>query len=73
MNSGTLEDLLDVWGNADDRVFMVGTNGIILYYNGNDWKQMASGTQYTLRDVWGLSENNVFAVGHSGAILRFIP
>ena len=72
MTSGTLEDLLDVWGNAADDVFVVGTTGTILNYGGAEWGPMASGTFNHIRASWGFAADNVFAVGESGTILRFM-
>jgi hypothetical protein len=34
MNSGTMEDLNDVWGSSGNNVFAVGENGTILQYDG---------------------------------------
>jgi hypothetical protein len=47
------EDIKDLWGDAADYIFAVGTNGTILHYDGVDWTEMESGTTETLFRVWG--------------------
>ncbi|MBN1842461.1 MAG: hypothetical protein JW883_09315 [Deltaproteobacteria bacterium] len=72
MDSGTTENLYDVWGSSAADVFAVGTSGTILHYDGDGWSApMTSNTTENLNGVWGSSGTNVFAVGDNGTILRY--
>jgi len=75
MNSGTTNNLRDIWGNSASDIFAVGAEGIILHYNGNPegtWSTMDNSiTTNTLHGVWGSSSTDVFAVGVDGDILHY--
>ena len=75
MNSGTPNNLKDVWGSSASDVFAVGGDGTILHYDGNPagtWSSdIASGTAKNLSGIWGSSANDVFVVGNGGIIIRF--
>ena len=71
MNSGTLSNLVRVWGSSSNDVFAVGNDGTILHYDGASWSPMNSGTTFGLAGVWGSSLNDVFAVGMGGTILHY--
>ncbi len=68
---GYKDHLRGVWGSSGTDVFAVGSNGIILRYNGTTWATMDSATTQELYDVWGSSGTDVFAVGTNGIILRY--
>jgi hypothetical protein len=70
MESGTILNLLAVWGFAGDDVYAVGFSnqgsqrGIILHYDGDSWSEVQHGqTDTYFRDVWGSDPNDVFVVG----------
>jgi hypothetical protein len=63
--------LLGVWGANENDVYAVGTNGMILNYDGVQWTVVPSGTTATLTAVSGSSPSDVFAVGLGGTILHF--
>jgi photosystem II stability/assembly factor-like uncharacterized protein len=65
------DSLNDVWGNAPDNIYAVGSNGTILHYNGTEWKKMVSNTVAYLTGIWGSSSDNIFAVGDNGTILHY--
>ena len=69
--SGTTANLLAVWGAAADTVFAVGTDGVILRYDGEAWSAQESGTGETLRGVWGFASDDVYAVGNAGTLLHY--
>ena len=52
-----------VWGNSANDVFAVGSDGMVLNYDGTDWTTMTSNTSADLRGVWGSSSDHIFAVG----------
>jgi photosystem II stability/assembly factor-like uncharacterized protein len=71
MNSGTSENLRDVWGIDGEHVFAVGDNGAILYFNGAEWNRMNSGTDNNLLAIWGCGMQDIFVTGENGTILHF--
>jgi uncharacterized protein YceK len=60
-----------IWGTSPDNVYAVGHRGVLIHYNGIQWKDVNPGTEYTLNSVWGTSENNIYAVGSKGTILHY--
>lgn len=60
-----------VWGTGRNDIFVAGTEGTILHFNGSEWQQMESGTKNTLYAVSGSGPANVFAVGEKGTILHY--
>jgi len=69
--SGTGEDLQDVWGASPTDIFAVGSGGVILHYEGSSWSAMNSGFSRELKDVFGTSTSNVYAVGQFGTVLHY--
>jgi hypothetical protein len=61
------DELLGVWGSAEDDVFAVGESGTIVHFDGHDWSGMESGTTAILSGVWGSSSTDVYAVGYTGS------
>lgn len=53
------------WGNSETSIFAVGTGGVILRYDGLDWKPMTSNTTEDLFAIWGAGDKDVFAVGRN--------
>ena len=60
-----------IWGTSSSNVFVVGSSGIILLYDGNAWSSMPAGMTTDLLSVWGSSPSDVFAVGANGTILHY--
>jgi hypothetical protein len=58
-----MPSLRNVWASASNDAFAVGSEGLILHYDGNSWSQMESRTKYHLRDVWGFASDDVYACG----------
>ncbi len=69
--SDTPEFFYTVWGSSSSDVFAVGTDGVIVHYDGVGWSNMNSGVNYDLYDIWGSSPYDVFAVGDKGTILHY--
>jgi hypothetical protein len=38
IESNTKEFLTAIWGSSDENIYAVGDNGLILRWNGEDWK-----------------------------------
>lgn len=71
LNSGTEEQLFDIFGIDSQAVFAVGDKGTILRFDGTTWTPMASPTATTLNGIWGPSSERLYAVGMEGRILRY--
>jgi len=60
-----------IWGTGPNNIYGVGTKGIIVHYNGQQWRVMNSGTTVDLRDIYGTPDGKeVWAVGHEGFLSR---
>lgn len=71
MGSGVFTGLHGIWGASASNLFAVGSNGIILHYDGGTWSETNFGVRYNLNGTWGSSGNYVFAVGSPAAILHY--
>jgi len=60
------ETLSGVWGTGGNNVFVVGTAGTILNYNGTNWELMQSNSTRSLNGIWGSAQDNIL-VAISGA------
>ncbi len=63
MASPVSSDLDGVWGSARDDVWAVGSNGVILHYDGVEWSLVEHGFASTLDHVQGTSADDVWAAG----------
>lgn len=59
------ERLFNAWALSRDKVWAVGTNGTIIFYDGNNWTKQFSGTNLQLGGIDGIDENNIYVVGYS--------
>jgi len=50
---------------------MVGSQGNLVHFDGQEWSNMGFYTTVHLRRVWGTAPDNVYAVGDSGLIMRY--
>jgi hypothetical protein len=60
-----------VWGSAENDVWAVGAQGVILHWNGSEWGSVDSATIQQLNGLWGSSAGEVWAVGNQGTILSY--
>lgn len=42
-----------IWGTNSSNLYIVGTNGSISHYDGQNWQKIESGTEIDLTDIWG--------------------
>lgn len=63
--------ILDLWGSSPNSIYAVGDEGLILHWNGTDWKRMLSGTKSALYSIWGHDDTHILAVGDFGLVLRW--
>lgn len=62
--------LLGAWGH-DEQLWVVGSGGTVLHFDGNDWHAQDSGTAVTLNAIFGFSSSDVWATGDNGTVLHF--
>ena len=56
--------LVRVWGSGDKDIFALGNDdGLILHFNGDEWKKVYEYPEVSFSDIWGSSRSDVFAVG----------
>jgi hypothetical protein len=61
----TTRVLRGAWIEGENRAFATGDWGMILFFDGVDWKQMNSGTSENLKSIY-----SGYAVGNAGVVLR---
>ncbi|HUU03386.1 MAG TPA: hypothetical protein VM425_18270 [Myxococcota bacterium] len=69
--AGCSTNLRDISGSAQDNIWVVGEDGVILKWNGSSWNAVASNTTKILNGVWTLSGQDAWAVGDLGEIVRY--
>jgi hypothetical protein len=73
--TGILDHLKAIWGNAPNDIYAVGDRGAIIHYAGTGWYPMEAEnnrtTQRNLNAVWGRNGSDVYAVGEGGTILHY--
>ncbi len=42
-----------IWGTSSSDLYVVGTSGSIVHFDGTRWSEMESGTDVNLTDIWG--------------------
>jgi len=58
------------WGASPESMYLVGTGGGILHFDGARWEETGVGERATLAAMWGFSARNVYALGNAGAVLH---
>jgi photosystem II stability/assembly factor-like uncharacterized protein len=66
MQSGSYEDLQDIWGSAEDNIYAVGRHGTLLHFDGKEWKQDTSlkelASDKSFYGIWGSSQNDIYVI-----------
>jgi hypothetical protein len=67
--------LVDIWESASDDVFAVGSDGLIVHFDGSRWQVQDSGTTRPLTSIQGSSSTNVFVhanlINQDYSVLRY--
>lgn len=70
--------LVGVWSSSATDVFVTGTEGAVVHFDGTTWTSQISGTDFEIFDLWGSSSTNVYgavgdddSAGQVGAILHY--
>jgi hypothetical protein len=64
-------NLFGIWGSGSDSIFVVGSKGRVLHYDGKTWKSQTTPTSQDLWSVWGTSSTSVWASGFYGTVLHY--
>lgn len=70
LDSGTPEDLWDVWTTGDE-IFASGAHGTMIRCEAEKCAPMTTGVKETLWNVWGKSPTEVYAIGEKTTLLRW--
>ncbi|MFH1132609.1 MAG: hypothetical protein V1754_14840, partial [Pseudomonadota bacterium] len=68
---GLRPNLWGVWSFSEGEItklYAVGDNGLVLFFDGTEWSKVRSGVEEKLTGVWGYG-NQVFVVGDFGTFL----
>jgi protocatechuate 3,4-dioxygenase beta subunit len=63
-------DLRGAWGAAGNDVWLVGSSGTILHWDGTEYRTAPSGTSDTLYGVGGTGATDVWAAGNNGTVVH---
>ena len=53
-----------IWGISNKDLYVVGTNGLIAHYDGQEWTRIESGTDLPIQDIWG-DQGQIIAIASS--------
>jgi len=62
--------LVDINGTSEDNLYVVGTDGVIAYHNGGEWKLLKKITGAHLNSIFIVAPDDVIIVGDHGTVLR---
>jgi hypothetical protein len=64
--------LRDIWGTSSSDIFAVGSGGVIVHFDGDEWRiQQHAMNSSDLVSVWGVGRHQVYAVGTQGALYSY--
>lgn len=66
--SGTIS-LNGIWGASDADVWVVGSYGTLLHFDGTAWTKIQTSTNNNLNAIHGIAPSNIWAVGANGTVL----
>ncbi len=66
-----LSRLNGVCGFSPSDIYTVGSNGVILHYDGKEWIPVDNSVDADFNDIWARDENDIYAVGSGGVILHY--
>jgi hypothetical protein len=62
-------NLLAIWGSGSDDIFVIGTNDLVLHFDGGSWQSMMHHTDSFPSRIWGTGPGDVYATSF-GATMR---
>jgi hypothetical protein len=57
----TTENIHYMWGSSEEDIFAVGTNGLMLHWDGKAWSKIDSGTNALISTIHGRNRNDIWA------------
>ena len=70
LRSRKLTALMDIAGLNEESIYTVGYDGVIFYFDGQDWKKVASGLDEDLFKIKIISPEEIYIVGANGTLLK---
>jgi hypothetical protein len=61
----------DILSFSAQDIYVVGYQGAIMHFDGNNWQKMSTPHRVPIWGIWGPDSNNIFAVGGNGVILNY--
>lgn len=74
MSSGQTESLAAVWAASATSVYVSGTAGLLIHWDGSAWRRIRTDTEVTLSAIWGFvsaGEEDVWVGGSEGTLLHY--
>jgi len=68
--AGSGDVLWSGWA-SDGEVFVVGDEGAIFYFDGENWHRLAAPAPVPIHAIWGPSRDRLHAIGWMGSVLAF--
>jgi len=62
---GTSQTLVGAWGSGPNDVWIVGSGGAVLHFDGKKWTMPYLGPGQTLTGVWGSGPKDVYVLGYT--------
>jgi hypothetical protein len=69
---GSYRTFVAAWGASPTSMYVVGTGGGILHFDGTRWEESGAAANTSLFGLWGFSESDVYAVGANQTVLHGI-
>ncbi|MGH1362266.1 MAG: hypothetical protein ACRBF0_01840 [Calditrichia bacterium] len=64
-DTSTPEIAISIWGDTSERIFAVGSGGLLLSFDGSSWTRHPRAGSASLLDVYGKTSGDVWACGYS--------
>ncbi len=60
----------DLWGSGPANIWAVGSDGVVLHYQGQQWQRVTGLTENNLHSIWGSGPDDIY-VGGEETLLHF--
>jgi len=54
---------MNIWGSSPENLYACGLKGLLLHFNGKEWRKIETNTDFLLRGIWGSDESNIYISG----------
>ncbi len=69
--SAANESFTSIGGDSAGNMFLAGSNGALLRFDGSKWRREPTGTVMDLGSIWSSGPTDVFVTGEKGIVLHF--